>query len=363
MQDNPRLFAEQLATYRQTIDADIATYAQYIRKSTREQYGEVAALEIDTFLSILDRGGKRIRGALTMCGYEMSGGTDTAMIQQAARAMEMIHAYLLIVDDIQDNSLVRRGGPAAHALLAEYHRKHKLKGSAEHFGVALGLSAAMAGAHAAMTILANLNVKPLLRANTMSIMNRTLLVTHHGQVNDIMNEVISEVRMEDIERVMDWKTATYSFLNPLHVGMVLAGADCHATDAITPYAHHVGIAFQITDDILGTFSDEVETGKSPMDDIREGKYTLMIAYALEHTRGDDRDFLRRTLGNADLTPSEFKRCKEILQNAGAHEFAAKEAHRHIAIAQKTLSAEAHRWPASNVHFLQGITEYVTTRIS
>jgi geranylgeranyl diphosphate synthase type I len=355
------VFKRRLAEYKQAIDSDIEQYAKYIQKSTLQQYGANARLEIDAFLSILERGGKRIRGALIMQGYVMSGGTNRAMITQAARAIEMLHAYILIIDDIQDRSVMRRGGEAAHTILGNYHRKHDLAGDSGHFGLAIALNAALAGAHAAQTILANLDAPEQLRLNVMSIMNRTMLITAHGQTNDIVNEVVAEVDEMDIERVLEWKTAHYTVLNPLHVGMVLAGADCQATDAITDYAMQTGKAFQITDDILGTFGSEFESGKSPMDDTREGKRTLLTLYALEHTNHANKNFLIQMLGNTQLTPAEFERCKDILTESGALEYAQTQAQKHIGQGIAALDKEAARWTAEGTQFLRGLAQYLLVR--
>ena len=151
-------FATQLKAYKGLIDADIAAYSRVVEKTTLQRFGVPARVEVDAFLSILSRGGKRIRGALTMLGYEMSGGTDQKMILQAARAVEMIHAYILIIDDIQDRSSLRRGGPTAHMMLADYHRQRRLSGDSAHFGMSVALNAANSGNHAAQAILANLDV-------------------------------------------------------------------------------------------------------------------------------------------------------------------------------------------------------------
>lgn len=354
-------FTSELQRYQRAINTDIKTYSAHIKKVTLQQYGAHARLESDTFLSILDRGGKRIRGALVMLGYEMSGGKNTAMIVQAARAVEMMHAYILMIDDIQDRSVLRRGGPTAHVMLADYHRKQQLADDPEHFGMAITLNAALAGAHAAQAILANLDASEENRLKVLSIMNRTMMITAHGQTDDIMNEVVAAVSDEDIDRVIERKTAHYTFLNPLHVGMVLAGADCHATDAITDYAMQAGRAFQITDDIVGLFGNEEESGKSPMDDIREGKRTLLMAYALKHATSGDKNFLIQMLGNKHLTPAEFERCKAILVESGALQHAKKIASNHIKQAKRALKVEAKRWGPQAVRFLDGLTDYLLLR--
>lgn len=355
------VFKRKLKDYKNAIDKDIATYAKYVQQTTLQLYGADVRREVDTFLSILGRGGKRIRGGLVILGYEMSGGQDRKMIVQVARAIEMLHAYVLIIDDIQDQSALRRGGPTAHVMLADYHRQQHLAGSADHFGMSVALNAALGGAHAAQIILANINADEDLRLKVLSIVNRTMLITAHGQTSDIMNEVNTEATQDDIEHVLEWKTAQYSFLNPLHVGMVLAGGDCAATDAITPYAVHTGKAFQITDDILGIFGSEAASGKSPYTDIRQGKRTLLTVYALEHAESSDKNFLIQMLGNQQLSPAEFKRCQDIFVESGALAHARQAAKTHVESALEALNHEKTRWPQENREFLRGMANYLLTR--
>jgi geranylgeranyl diphosphate synthase type I len=351
----------RLAAYKQAIDDDIAQYALHVRANTQSQYGAFATLEVDAFLDMLSRGGKRIRGALVMTGYEMCGGTDKAMIMHAARAIEMLHAYALIIDDIQDRAILRRGKPATYRYFSEYHRAHHLKGDPEHAGIALALNSAMAGAHAAEIILANLPAEPQLRLNVLSIMNRTMMITYHGQMTDIMNSLVEDVDLADIDRVLEWKTALYSFINPIQVGMVLAGAGCEHTDAITPFALHLGRAFQITDDILGIFGDEREVGKSPLDDIREGKATILSTYAAAHANSADTAFLKTCLGNEKLTQKDFARCKQIIETSGALAYARDKATIEIEQSLAALDARAAMWPAPLVAFLRGLAVRIQNR--
>jgi geranylgeranyl diphosphate synthase type I len=354
-------FLVKLAEYKKLIDSDIEIYSKAVKRSTLQQYGSSARLEIDAFLDILGRGGKRIRGALTILGYEMSGGKNREMIIQAAKAVEMIHAYILIIDDIQDRSIMRRGDKTAHIKLAEYHSKNELAGSSEHFGMSIALDSSLAGMHAAQMILANLDVDDDLKLKVVSIINLTMTVTAHGQTNDIMNEVVADVSQEDLDRVLKWKTAHYTFLNPLHVGMVLAGADCHATDAITDYAINTGMSFQITDDMIGVFGSEAETGKSPMDDIKEGKRTVLAMYALNNSSSADKNFLIQMLGNENLTPAEFQRVKDIFVDTGALDYARKSANNYVTLALKSLEKEKDRWTDEGVNFLREMAEFMLKR--
>ncbi|PID31795.1 polyprenyl synthetase [Candidatus Saccharibacteria bacterium] len=358
-----QLFKKTLQRYKTLIDEDIAEYSKYARRVTLQQYGADARLETDAFLDVLSRGGKRIRGALVMLGYEMSGGTDLRMIVQAARALEMIHAHMLIVDDIQDRSRTRRGGPAAHVALADYHRQQRLAGDPEHFGMAVAINSGISGTYAAQNILAGLDADPQLCLNVLGIVGQTVITTAHGQTCDIMNEVVADVSAESIRNVLEWKSAQYTVLNPLCVGMVLAGADCAATDAIRDYALGTGMAFQVSDDILSTFGAEFESGKSPMDDIREGKRTLMVAYALEHVSTADQNYLLEVLGDARLTPAQFERARAIMDSCGALDYARAEMKRYIDTALQSLERESARWTDDGVRFLRHLATYMLTRRS
>lgn len=354
----------QLAGYKQAIDADIAAYAEDVRKSTLEQYGQrVLDIEINLFLDMLERGGKRIRGGLVMAGYEMCGGTDRGMIVQAARAIEMLQAYILIIDDIQDRSSLRRGKPTIHKLVESYHRKQKLKGDPAHAGMSLALMAAISGAHIAQTVLANLDANPELKIKVLSITNRTMAITAHGQTLDIMNELVDTPTQEDIERVLEWKTALYTVINPLQVGMVLAGAECEETTAISQYGHYAGKAFQITDDILGIFGDEKDLGKTPGDDIREGKGTLLVLYTLQHAAAEDKMFLRQCLGNQNLSDEDFERCRQIIKSSGALDYARRLAADNLEQAIKALDQPGNPWSREGIDFLKGLARVLKTRVA
>lgn len=349
--------------HQQAIDDNIRLFAEQMRKYTKEHYGEPAFIEADAFLQILERGGKRIRGALAMVGYEMSGGKNIEMITEVARVIEMAHAYFLIIDDIQDKSAVRRGAPSAHMLLREFHESKDMAGDSTHFGLSVALNSAVAGMHAAQMNLANIDADEELRLKTISIFNRTLAITAHGQTYDIFSEASIEPNDGFIDRTIELKTAHYTVLNPLHMGMVLAGADCHATDAITDYALSVGRAFQITDDILGSFSTEQAIGKSPQDDIREGKQTILTSYALKHASSKDNQFLRSMLGNSAITNDEFEQCQQILTSSGAYDYAKTETEKHVARAIASLEQESGRWSADGVAFLKGLAVYLPQRMA
>ena len=356
-------FAQKLGEYKTLIDKEIETYTKQVQKSTLQKFGANSRIAMDAYLEILSRGGKRIRGALTILGYEMVGGQDRKMIMQAAMAVEMIHAYILIIDDIADRSPTRRGGPTAHEALAAYHKKRAWADDSKHFGESMAMNAALTGNHAAQMLLANLDVDAELLVKAISVLNYAMVTTGHGQFNDIFNEVTGEVTERDVDNVLEWKTAHYTLLNPLTFGMCLAGVGCGPTDAIATYSLEAGRAFQITDDILGVFGEEFESGKSPLDDIREGKRTILTVHALQNASQTDKNFLMQMLGNSRLTSVEFKRCKEILVESGSLEYAQDRAEKHIQEALRSLEEQKSFWSEDGTRFLRGLALYLLGRRS
>jgi len=182
---------EILDSYRGQIQGLIYKYVMKIRANNEKLYGSRVAEQTDCFLRMLVDDEKRHCGTLVMVGYDMEGGTNTKMILEAAKALEMLHAYVLLTDGDTD------------------------------------IDAALSGLHAAEMILANLDCDAELRLKVLSIVNRTLLLRTHARGTD---RVADKLAWQSLEIAVD----------PLHVGMVLAGAECDATDAITPFATALG---------------------------------------------------------------------------------------------------------------------------
>lgn len=338
-------FDEQLAHYKSLIDKDIDHYSRHIVTQARETYGPSSQIVAQAYADILRRGGKRVRGILTLIGYQMCGGTDQAVALQAARAIEMMHAYILIIDDIQDRSIERRGASSAHVALGN---------DDAHVGVAQALNAALLGSHGAQLVLATMDVSDEIKLKALTIMNHTMVVTAHGQTHDVANALAGEASLPEINMTMQWKTAHYSVLNPIHMGMVLANAGCEDTNAITDFALHAGKLFQITDDLL-IMQPSAKTGKQPRDDIQEGKQTILTAYALAHASKTDTKFLRKQLGNVSITSKDFEQCLRIFENSGAVAHTRSEAQAHCDAAIKSLRQHAARWDVSSVAFLEQLT--------
>lgn len=355
-------FGNRLNVYKTIINDAISEKVEILKNQTAEVYGEAPLESVNAYCDVLSRGGKRIRGALAMVAYEMFGGKDTKMISEAAAALEMMNTYILLADDIQDRSQVRRGGKTAHILLKDYHKKKHLKGDPLHFGEAIAINSFLLAQHFAMNIFAGLDVDPLLRIKAIENVNKCFIVTSHGQTQDIFCEAVGDVTLHDVNNVMEWKTAYYTFINPLQLGAILAGAKEKDIAGLADFGLHAGRTFQITDDIIGTFSDETEMGKSPLDDIKEGKRTLLAVVATKKAPKSDAYFLEMALGNQDLTAADFKRCQKIIVDSGALDYAQKAANDSAAKALEILNKHK-KWDKNTKLFLQELVQYLLERKS
>lgn len=365
---NPKIareaaFNKALNSYKHEIDSKIAIFCQQATTETHEQFGEYPLEAVRAFCEILSRGGKRMRGALTMVSYQMLGGTNQKVAVEAAAAIEMLHAYILMVDDIQDRSAIRRGGPTAHVALSDYHRSRHLKDDADHFGKSIAMNGLLFGAHSAMNILTGLDVLPKRRLEAIRNVNNHFIVTAHGQSKDIFNEVVETASESDVDRVLTWKTAYYSFANPLQLGAILAGATKDDLKRLEVYSLAAGRVFQLTDDILGVFGDEKTTGKSPLDDIKEGKRTLLTVKALELAPKADAYFLETMLGNKNLSLGQFNRCKDIIEKSGALDYVRRQAKNYVVDALDSLEKTKQSWGRNELDFLMYLVRSLPARKS
>lgn len=354
-------FTDRLASYRQRIDADIAAFSRDTEAQTAEQFGANSRLAAEVFNEVLNRGGKRIRGALTMVAYEMFGGANDQVALRAARAAEILQTYLLITDDICDRSETRRGGPSAHILLKNWHEKKHLKDDAGHFGESIAMNAALLGSHMAIDVISELDVSDKIKVQALKTLNKNLIITAHGQFNDIFNEVLESNDITSIENVLIWKTAYYTFVSPLQFGAELAGVSNGKLQVLADYGVHAGRAFQIGDDIVGMFSKESDSGKNPLDDIREGKRTLLASYVIDKAETADSYFFQQCLGNHQLTNAEFKQCQEIVVRSGALTHAQAELEKSAQKAIEVLDLQAGDWDEKGVTFLRQLVHYLVER--
>ena len=297
------------------------------------------------------RGGKRLRGALVLLGHRAGGGDGDSALA-ASIGVELAHAYLLIHDDFMDRDDVRRGGPTLHRSLGGDHLGGSLAlllGSlcqAWAFELVLGGDAGKArgeGQRRAAELLA------------LSLEQVTV-----GQMADLRAPSVQPLSADEVLRLQQLKTGSYTFEMPLALGAALAGAGPAVRDSLSAFARPLGQAFQIADDWLGTFGAPAVTGKPNASDLREGKRTYLVAHALERGTAEEARALRGLLARgADLSDEDAEAARDLLRRTGAEAAARTRASALCDEALRALDTAA--LPADVASSLREIAEYAVKR--
>jgi len=251
----PDELAAAIKDYRQLVDAELDRFLQAADTPPAQIH---RAMRYSVF-----SGGKRLRPVLVLMSCEMCGG-DTALAMPAACAMEMIHTYSLIHDDLpaMDNDDFRRGNPTCH----------------KAFGEATAILAGDALLTLAFELLAKEtpNCKTLVAeiagaAGTAGMIG--------GQVADIVSEGLPPDA--DLVRFIHERKTAALIRQSVRTGAITAGAAPHDLAALTNYGEKIGLAYQIADDILDIEGSTQQLGKTAGKDVESGKQTYPAAFGLE----------------------------------------------------------------------------------
>ena len=283
-------------------------------------------------------GGKRLRPAFAYWGFLAAGGQDTDEVLRACASLEFLQACALIHDDVMDASDTRRGKPAIHKQFETRHAVNMWKGSAKLFGEGAAIlvgDLALSWADE-MLLTSGLANDQLLRAKTIYDIMRTELMS--GQYLDLLEQVRGEITHERAETVIRFKSAKYTIERPLHLGAAIAGGTPALTKILSDYGLALGEAFQLRDDLLGVFGDSSITGKPTGDDLREGKQTMLIAFANGNASATDKKYLFDHLGNPALTSEEISKLQSVLISCGAQDFVENRITSYLDVALESLDA-------------------------
>ncbi|WP_267489617.1 polyprenyl synthetase family protein [Enemella evansiae] len=299
--------------------AELVELAEEWRLSAPERTVDVLGEDLPGWLTALvDDGGKRIRPTMVHWGHRAAGGGSTgpgheAMIR-AAGALEVLHVFALIHDDVMDRSDARRGRPTAHIRAAAAHREADGSGSAEDFGTNIAILLGDLAHHQADRLAAEL---PASMRQEWWRLGTELIA---GQRADLTGAAARRRDLAHAERVSRIKSGAYTITRPLRLGALAAGADDQVLAALADYGRHLGIAFALRDDLLGIWGDPRVTGKPAGDDLRAGKATIILTLA-EGALADgllsaDAERVLRRVGSPDLTDTEVELLREALAEAG-----------------------------------------------
>ncbi len=283
-------------------------------------------------------GGKRIRPSMCFWGWVAAGGRARGgaggpgadQVVQVGAALELLHIFALIHDDVMDESASRRGQPSVHTLAAQLHLHSAARGDARRFGESIAVlvgDLAHAEADHMVTELP-LAMRRLWRVLVIELVQ--------GQSRDITGTAAGRRDLAHARQVARMKSGAYTVQRPLQLGAAAAEADEPVIAAITRYGREVGEAFALRDDLLGVWGDPQRTGKPAGDDLLSGKPTVILALAGERLEGSDRDLLAQ-VGTPELSPADVTHLQEALSASGVVEAVESRIGRHVQAAVGALN--------------------------
>ena len=265
--------------------------------------------------------GKAVRPALCLLACEATAHTCNQALPAAA-ALELAHNYSLIHDDVQDDDRERRHRPTVWSIWG--------KPQAINAGTAMWVLANLA-----TTRLAGRGVSAQKQLHVLYLLNDTCQKLLEGQYLDISYEGRLDVSVDDYLAMIERKTAAL-IARSLEIGALLGSDDAHVVRAFARFGRHLGLAFQIRDDLLGIWGDPAVTGKPAASDIRRRKKTFPIVFALERAGGPAREALARLYQAEAIDEAGVAAVRNLLEEVGARQQTARAAAEHASSALAEL---------------------------
>jgi geranylgeranyl diphosphate synthase, type I len=256
-------------------------------------------------------GGKRLRPAFCHWAYVGAGGPPGSdVVVDVGAALELLHTFALVHDDVMDGSDLRRGQAAIHRRFMTRHGAVGGRGEGRRFGEG---AAILVGDFA--FVYADLLFHDVPDA-ARRIFDELRLELCVGQYLDLVGTASGSSDADQAARIERYKSGKYTVERPLHLGAALAGRFDDLADPLSAIGLPLGEAFQLRDDLLGVFGDSAVTGKPVGDDLREGKLTPLMAAAAARADAAHRPLLAR-VGSADLADTEVADLQAFLVDCGA----------------------------------------------
>ncbi|GAB2677036.1 polyprenyl synthetase family protein [Thalassiella azotivora] len=282
-----------------------------LRSRTTEWSGAPRAEELLDDLRASVGGGKLLRPRFCYLGHQGAGrGASAVAVAPVSAALELLHAFALVHDDVMDGSATRRGAPAQHVRQATRHARLGWRGERRRYAEGTAVLVGDLAFALAQRVAGDL---PADGRRVWHDMCGELVL---GQYLDVRGTAAGETGAEYACTVAMLKSARYTVVRPLQLGASVAGALPELEGVYTAYGEPLGLAFQLQDDLLGTFGDPAVTGKPAGDDLREGKPTLLLALARQGCADRERALLERA-GADDVTDAEVAAITRVCETSGA----------------------------------------------
>lgn len=257
------------------------------------------------------------------------GAPDPAEVLRIAAAVEALHFSFLLHDDVIDGDVRRRGQLNLIGEIAESTREEARPGGARRWAQAGGILAGNLLLSSAHQLFARALVPAELRSRLLDLLEHTIFETSAGEYTDVgLADGVIGADLATVLTMTRQKTASYSFQLPLRAAAILAGGSAALESRLSAAGAHLGLAYQLQDDLLSTFGDPVAHGKDAYSDLREGKQTALICFA---RMSGSWPLMEADFGDPGLSPQRAEQLRECLRECGAEDFV-------LGLIQEQLSA-------------------------
>lgn len=263
---------------------------------------------------LLFAGGKRLRPLLMIHSARMCGYTDGFEILFST-IFEYLHAATLLHDDVVDGADMRRGKPVAHTRWDA--PKVVLTGD---FLLARALD------------IASKTNSP----RVISVIAHITQAMSQGEIDQMEQKGRTDLSEAEYNRIIERKTAVL-IQGACQSGAIVAGTSPEKETALKDYGYHLGMAFQMADDLLDYTATAEELGKNPGADMREGKLTLPLIHSLANAGDKDREWILETMAQTTFDPDRFAGLKTLLTDLGGIAYTQARAARHVDAAKSSLA--------------------------
>ncbi|NND86792.1 MAG: polyprenyl synthetase family protein [Nitrosopumilus sp.] len=289
---------------------------------------------------LIINGGKRLRPYMVIKSCQILGGrVSNAM--PAASAVEMIHNFTLVHDDIMDNDEMRHGDPTVH----------------KKFGMPIAILAGDVLFSKAYQVITESKLSAVATTRLISRLAKACVDVCEGQLLDIKMAEEKKTPTESEYITMICKKTAALFDVSCAMGAICATNNEKDISNLSSFGRNLGIAFQITDDLIGVMGDSKITKKPVGNDLREGKKSLPILMAIKLSKGKDKKIILKAFGNSNITRKDLSKAVDVIRSLGIEENVRKQALKYAKKAEKALS----KYSGSSKRELVTLLDFVVKR--
>lgn len=305
-----------LTKFKKDIDGDLNRFLNASQDKLKIR--ATSRLLYDGIQDFLRRGGKRIRPILFLLAYQGYTGRKNYSYKKlihCSLSLELLHDFLLVHDDVIDNSALRRGKPTLHRFF-----NSRLKKPADNeLGPSLSIVAGDIMFSLAIETFLSFDEDPARKEKALLEFIKSAAYTGMGEFIDVMNNIksIKDIKRKDVFLTYTLKTAKYTFEGPLIIGAILGGAEKNEIKKLSRLGIVLGQAFQIQDDLLDIFSTSKKIGKPILSDLVESKKTLPLLETYKNLSAKDKKTLHHLLEKDKKTYKDLLQFRKMIKKSGA----------------------------------------------